>query len=106
MRRDQTPAEQVLWRHLRSKRLSNVKFRRQHPIGPYFVDFCSIQRKLIVEIDGSQHADQSAENKLRSSFLESYGYRVLQFWNDQVLKNTDEVLAEIEKVLSADSSES
>jgi very-short-patch-repair endonuclease len=106
LRREQTPAEQVLWRHLRTKRMCNVKFRRQHPIGPYFVDFCSIQRQLIVEIDGSQHADQSAEDEVRSSFLKSYGYRVLRFWNNQVLENTDEVLVEIEKFLSTDSSES
>jgi very-short-patch-repair endonuclease len=106
LRREQTPAEQVLWRHLRTKRMGNVKFRRQHPIGPYFVDLCSIQRKLIVEIDGDQHADQSAEDEVRSSFLNSYGYRVLRFWNNQVLENTDEVLAEIEKFLSTDSAES
>jgi len=105
LRRDQTPAEQVLWRHLRTKRMCNVKFRRQHPIGTYFVDFCSIQRKLIIEIDGGQHADQSAEDEVRSSFLKSYGYRVLRFWNKQVLENTDEVLAEIEKSLGADSSD-
>ena len=106
LRREQTAAEQVLWRHLRTKRMCNVKFRRQHPVGPYFVDFCSIQRKLIVEIDGSQHADRSAEDKVRSSFLESYGYCVLRFWNHQVLDSIDEVLAEIEKFLSTDSSES
>ena len=106
LRREQTAAEQVLWRHLRTKRMCNVKFRRQHPIGPYFVDFCSIQRKLIVEIDGSQYADRSAEDKVRSSFLESYGYCVLRFWNHQVLDSIDEVLAEIEKFLSTDSSES
>jgi very-short-patch-repair endonuclease len=106
LRHEQTPAEQLLWRHLRTKRMCDVKFCRQHPIGPYFADFCSIQRKLIVEIDGSRHADRSTEDEVRSSFLKSYGYRVLRFWNDQVLKNTDEVLAEIEKVLSANSSES
>ncbi len=83
-----------------------VKFRRQHPIGAHFVDFCSLQRKLIIEIDGGQHADQSAEDEVRSSFLKSYGFRVLRFWNHQVVQNTDEVLAEIEKFLGADSSES
>jgi very-short-patch-repair endonuclease len=106
MRRKQTPAEQVLWRHLRSKRLCNAKFRRQHPIRPYFVDFCSIQRKLIVEIDGAQHADQSGDDEARTTYLISRGYRVLRFWNDQVLKNTDDVLDEIEKALTVDSTES
>ena len=83
-----------------------VKFRRQHPIGAYFVDFCSLQRKLIIEIDGGQHADQSAEDEVRSSFLKSCGFRVLRFWNHQVLHNTDEVLAQIEKFLSLDSADS
>jgi len=86
--------------------MCNVKFRRQHPIGSYFVDFCSIQRKLIIEIDGGHHADQSAEDEVRSSFLKSYGYRVLRFWNHHVLDSIDEVLVEIEKFLSTDSSES
>jgi len=106
LRREQTPAEQILWRHLRTKRMCNVKFRRQHPIGAYFVDFCSIQRKLIIEIDGGQHVDLAAEDEVRSSFLKSYGYRVLRFWNYQVLESIDEVLGEIEKFLTADSSES
>jgi very-short-patch-repair endonuclease len=57
--------------------MCNEKFRRQHPIGPYFVDFCSIERNLIVEVDGGQHAEQSADDEARSSFLRSLGYRVL-----------------------------
>ena len=79
LRREQTPAEQILWRHLRGKRMCNVKFRRQHPIGPYFVDFCSIERNLILEVDGGQHAEQPADDEARSSFLRSHGYRVLRF---------------------------
>ena len=62
--------------------------------------------KLIIEIDGGQHADLSAEDEARSSFLKSYGFRVLRFWNHQVLQNTDEVLAQIEKFLSSDSADS
>jgi very-short-patch-repair endonuclease len=106
MRREQTPAEQVLWRHLRGRRMCNAKFRRQFPIGSYFVDFCSIERRLIIEVDGDQHAERFNEDEKRTSFLNSLEYRVLRFWNDQVLKNTDEVLAEIEKFLRPDSSES
>jgi len=106
LRRAQTPAEQVLWRYLRGKRTCMVKFRRQHPSGAYFVDFCSLQRKLIIEIDGGQHADLSAEDEVRSSFLKSYGFRVLRFWNHQVLHNTDEVLDQIEKFLSSDRTDS
>jgi very-short-patch-repair endonuclease len=106
LRRQQTLAEQVLWRHLRGRRLCNIKFRRQFPIGPYFADFCSIERGVIVEIDGCQHADRSGEDEVRTIYLTSRGYRVLRFWNDQVLASADEVLAQIEKILSADSSES
>jgi very-short-patch-repair endonuclease len=102
LRREQTPAEQILWRHLRGKRMCNVKFRRQHPIGPYFVDFCSVERNLILEVDGGQHAEQSADDETRSSFLRSHGYRVLRFWNHRVLANTNEVLDEIENVLTSD----
>jgi len=82
--------------------MCNVKFRRQHPIGPYFVDFCSIQHRLIVEVDGGQHAEQSPADEVRSLFLKSHGYRVLQFWNSQVLANTSVVLDEIENALASD----
>src|SRR5882757_2809668 len=102
LRHEQTPAEQILWRHLRGKRMCNVKFRRQHPIGPYFVDFCSIERNLIIEVDGSQHAEQSTADEARTSFLRSNGYRVLRFWNHRVLASTNEVLDEIETVLNSD----
>jgi very-short-patch-repair endonuclease len=102
LRREQTPAEQVLWRHLRGKRMCNVKFRRQQPIGPYFVDFCSLQHRLIVEVDGTQHAEQSVEDEVRTFFLQSHGYRVLRFWNHRVLANASEVLNEIENALSSD----
>ena len=106
LRREQTVAEQILWRHLRGRRMCDVKFRRQFPIGSYFVDFCSIERRLIVEVDGSQHADQSGDDAARTSYLASRGYRVLRFWNDQVLRTPMEVLNEIEKFLSGNSSES
>jgi very-short-patch-repair endonuclease len=83
--------------------MCNVKFRRQHPIGPYFVDFCRIEGRLIVEVDGSQHAEHSAEDEARDSFLRSQGYLVLRFSNRRVLANTNEVLDEIENVLDSDS---
>ncbi len=82
--------------------MCNVKFRRQHPIGPYFVDFCSIERHLIVEVDGGQHAERSADDEARTSFLRVQGYRVLRFWNHRVVANTNEVLDEIETALSSD----
>jgi very-short-patch-repair endonuclease len=106
LRREQTVAEKILWRHLRGRRLCTIKFRRQFPIGPYFTDFCSIERRLIIEVDGSQHADRSADDEVRTTYLTSRGYRVLRFWNYQVLVSADQVLADIEKFLDAHSSES
>ena len=82
--------------------MRNAKFRRQHPIGPYFADFCSIERRLVIELDGSQHADLSAEDEDRTSFLKSRNYRVLRFWNDQVLADVNEVLNAIDKSLGED----
>jgi len=106
LRREQTVAEKILWRHLRGRRLCKIKFRRQFPIGPYFTDFCSIERRLIIEVDCCQHADRSGDDAVRTIYLTSRGYRVLGFWNDQVLASADHVLADIEKFLSAHSSES
>jgi very-short-patch-repair endonuclease len=100
LRREQTDAERILWRHLRSRRTRGVKFRRQHPIGPYFTDFCSIERRLVIELDGGQHADRLLEDEVRTSFLRSRGYRVLRFWNDQVFADVDEVLEAIERLLA------
>src|SRR5258708_27522385 len=68
LRREQTPAEQIVWRHLRGRRICNVKFRRQFPIEPYFTDFCSIERRVIVEIDGSQHADHCGDDEVRTTY--------------------------------------
>ena len=79
--------------------MRNAKFRRQHPSGPYFADFCSIERRLVVELDGSQHAELSQKDKNRTSFMKSQNYRVLRFWNDQVLTGIDEVLTAIDKSL-------
>ncbi|MFZ0679562.1 DUF559 domain-containing protein, partial [Candidatus Binatus sp.] len=104
--REQTVAENILWRHLRGRRLCNIKFRRQFPIGQYFINFCSIERRLIIELDGGQHADRFAEDEVRTTYLTSRGCRVLRFWNDQVLASADQVIADIEKFLSDHSSES
>jgi adenine-specific DNA-methyltransferase len=95
LRRDQTDAEQVLWGRLRDRQLCDAKFRRQHPIGPFIADFCCPQRKLIVEMDGGQHAEALAADQKRSRFLENQGYRVLRFWDHEVLTHTDAVLERI-----------
>ena len=95
LRRDQTEAERVLWQHLRDRRLLGWKFRRQHRIGPYFADFACVEATLVVELDGSQHLTQQRHDDARTSFLETQGFRVLRFWNDDVLRDTEAVLATI-----------
>jgi very-short-patch-repair endonuclease len=100
LRRDQTDAEQALWACLRDRQLCGAKFRRQHPIGPFVADFCCPQGKLIVELDGGQHAARVAADQKRSRFLEEQGYRVLRFWNHDVLKDTVAVLERIAEVLN------
>ena len=100
LRRDQTDAEQTLWARLRDRQLCGAKFRRQHPVGPFVADFCCPQRKLVVELDGGQHAEKVAADHKRSRFLEEQGYRVLRFWNHDVLKDTVAVLERIAEVLN------
>ncbi|WP_420426256.1 endonuclease domain-containing protein [Algiphilus sp.] len=95
LRQQGTEAERRLWYHLRGRRLAGWKFRRQHAIGPYFVDFVCLDAGLIVEVDGSQHIEQRASDARRSAYLESCGFRVLRFWNDEVLSQTDQVLEAI-----------
>ncbi len=94
LRREQTKAELELWMRLRDRQLG-VKFRRQHSIGPYIADFCCPERRLVVELDGGQHSEQVQADKTRSEYMESQSFRVLRFWNDQVLKETEAVLERI-----------
>ncbi len=75
--------------------MHGVRFRRQQPIGPYIVDFISFEARLIIEIDGGQHQDQTAYDDRRSQWLESQGYRVLRYWNNEVLSDVDAVLMDI-----------
>jgi len=86
-----TDAEQLLWRHLRMRQIAGCKFRRQRPIGPYIVDFVCLERKLIVELDGGQHAERQRYDKSRDRWLKMQGYHVLRFWNDEVLTKIDDV---------------
>lgn len=95
LRHDLTPAEIKLWGVLRAHRLGGIQFRRQHPIGGYIVDFCAPTRKLVIELDGGQHLDQQEYDAERTSFLESRGYRVLRFWNNDVMENFDWVVETI-----------
>ncbi|MBZ9736339.1 DUF559 domain-containing protein [Mesorhizobium sp. CA18] len=90
MRREPTEAEDRLWHELRGRRLDNIKFKRQVPIGRFVADFLCAEAKLIVEIDGSQHAE-SLRDLERDAALKARGFRVLRFWNDDVLKELDAV---------------
>ena len=101
LRRDMTDAERLLWRHLRNRELLGHKFRRQHAIGGYIADFICIEAKLIVEADGGQHVDHANEDVERTDDLATLGYRVLRFWNDDVLLHTDAVLEVVIKALEA-----
>ena len=94
LRSTPTDAEIRLWSRLRRKQLRGFRFRRQHPVGPYVVDFFCPEAKLIVEVDGGQHAD-SARDAVRTRWLEARGYCVLRFWDNDVLANTDRVVASI-----------
>ena len=97
MRRAMTDAELKLWNELRAHRLMGMSFRRQVPIGPYIVDFACSAHRLIVEVDGSQHADadHSRYDDARSAFLSGSGWTILRFWNDDVIRDIDNVCQHI-----------
>jgi very-short-patch-repair endonuclease len=101
LRRCLTPAEKKLWPRLRAHRLSGVGFRRQHPIGPYIVDFCAPRKKIIVELDGEPHASQKEYDSGRSEYLGSLGYTVIRFWNHEVMADIDAVLKKIREVIES-----
>ena len=100
LRKHQTDAELLLWQHLRNRQLQGYKFRRQFPIGQYIVDFVCLSQKLIIELDGSQHMNNAVYDIRRTQFLESYGYKVVRFWNNDVLANADSVLDALTLTLS------
>jgi len=105
LRRDTTDAEKCLWRALRQA-FPRARFRRQVPGGPYIADFLSFGAMLVVEADGGQHAGAVADDKKRTAYLEGKGFRVLRFWNNDVLGNVDGVLAAIVQALSPSPSHS
>ncbi len=102
LRRNSTDAERRLWFNLRANRLG-FKFKRQVPIGTYIVDFVCFEKRLIIELDGSQHMDNQAYDMARSNWLHSRGFKVLRFWNNEVLQQTSSVLDAIIKILSTTS---
>jgi adenine-specific DNA-methyltransferase len=90
-----TDAEQKLWHCIRRRQLAGARFRRQHPIGRYITDFACLEYKLVIEIDGGQHAEHTTYDAARDAFLCQCGYTVLRYWNHQVLQETEAVLEEI-----------
>ncbi len=99
LRRNTTDAERRLWAALRGRRLEGYKFRRQHPIGRFIVDFACTKHHLVIEADGGQH-DESSSDARRTAWLESRGWRVLRFWDNDVLANTDGVVSTIPQAVS------
>jgi very-short-patch-repair endonuclease len=102
LRLNQTDAEKKLWWRLRNRQVADAKFVRQEPIGPYIVDFICREQRLIIEVDGGQHADSSSD-KVRDEWLTSHNYRVMRFWNNDVLKNMDGVLQTTSAAVDRDS---
>jgi very-short-patch-repair endonuclease len=99
LRGSETDAERTMWRLLRDRRLGGVKFRRQVPIGPYVADFAAIEHRLVVELDGGQHAD-SASDVRRAAFLAAEDWRVLRFWNNDAIRNRAGVLEMIQQAVA------
>lgn len=97
LRTNQTDCENILWQHIRAKRLNNIKFRRQVPVGKYIVDFINLGKKLIIELDGAQHLDENnmKYDKLRTEYLEKFGYKVIRFLDNDIIENLDSVLNSI-----------
>jgi very-short-patch-repair endonuclease len=100
LRNNPTDAERHLWRVLRLRHIDGFRFRRQVPIAGYIVDFVCPQAGLVVELDGGQHADRTAYDHARTRLLEMSGYRVLRYWNDDVLLRTDDVIDDIHRELT------
>jgi very-short-patch-repair endonuclease len=101
LRHNPTRAENALWQRLRQSQESGHKFTRQFPIGPYFADFCCRERMLVVEVDGGQHDEGAAADATRTGVIEARGFRVIRFWNTDVLHNMDGVLMQIAAALEA-----
>jgi very-short-patch-repair endonuclease len=101
LRNRPTDAEQILWKHLRLKQIEGFKFRRQQPIDNYVVDFVCLEKRIVIEVDGGQHATHNEEDIVRDTYLRQHGFDVLRFWNNEVIQNINGVLEVIrERCLS------
>jgi very-short-patch-repair endonuclease len=99
LRKNPTEVERQLWRHLRLWQLDGHKFRRQQPIGNYIVDFVCLEKRLVVEVDGGQHADRGSHDAERDAWLREQGFTVLRFWNHEVLERIQDVSEKIFQTL-------
>ncbi|MCS2169647.1 endonuclease domain-containing protein [Scandinavium sp. TWS1a] len=99
LRRELTPQERKLWHLLRSRRFCLYKFRRQHPVEHYILDFACCEARLVIELDGGQHGERQGYDQQRSDFLIQRGWRVLRFWNNELQDNESAVLERILEVL-------
>lgn len=99
LRKNSTDTEALLWSYLRGKRFEGIKFKRQAPLGVYIVDFVCYEKKLIIECDGSQHFDQRGYDQKRDTWLKAQGFKILRFWNQEVLQDREEFLEMIWKCL-------
>jgi very-short-patch-repair endonuclease len=97
LRKRQTEAEKLLWWHLRSKQINSLKFRRQEPNGPYIADFVCFEKRLVIELDGGQHAVEQEKDKEREGWFYKEGFRILRFWNTEVLQNIEGVVEVIQR---------
>ena len=95
LRRDLTLAEKILWRHLRARQFAGLKFRRQHPVGPFYPDFVCVEARLIVELDGETHLGREADDARRTAYLAREGWAVLRFWNTSMFDEEEAVLERI-----------
>ena len=103
LRKASPEAEQRLWYLLRDRRLGGFKFRRQHRIGRYYVDFVCLEQRLVIEADGGQHVERAGYDAARTHYLEWKGFRVLRFWNHEVLREQDQVLDVVLRELRSES---
>ena len=99
LRKNSTEAEKLLWKYLRSKQLDNFKFRRQQQIDNYIVDFICFEKRLVIELDGGQHSVETEMDLIRDNYLREQGFKVLRFWNNEILKNINGVMEVVREIL-------
>jgi adenine-specific DNA-methyltransferase len=101
LRKAMTEAEKRPWSRLRDRQIANFAFRKQVPLGPHVADFCCLKARLVIEVDGGQHAEPSAYETERTAWLEAQDYRALRFWNNEVLGNIEGVVETIARALDS-----